>query len=368
MAKVRFTGWMVRFCVCLLWHGTVLGDEFVSELFHQWRQYEGLSIHGRIKATIGKDDNLTQVAREFVVNIPKTLVGTPPKFEVCYLEDNPGEPHIDSKRITMEGEALVNGERILFTRHLVSKSPPMARLSSLNMQGGAFLPETYRVLTTIAAGFSPLLPYQAVGQIKRADFNPKIDFLAETEYLGLPCYHIRLNYIGTDGYYNEWLTTRYPSIQPLKLVKANLPDNMLQPLEARTVISAKNFGSVVIPTHAKFIWGNNPSEVWIDSVEPLPDNHVGLYDFDKLTGCILAGKYADATARGSGRIPVPGNEKFLHHPYTDEEAEKIRKYLLKNQPGIKPKADWLNYVFWAFNIAAVFVIGRYVYLKIAKKA
>jgi hypothetical protein len=39
-----------------------------------------------------------------------------------------------------------------------------------------------------------------------------------------------------------------------------------------------------------------------------------------------------------------------------------------NQPGIKPKADWLNYVFWAFNLAAVVVIGRYVYLKIAKKA
>jgi hypothetical protein len=143
---------------------------------------------------------------------------------------------------------------------------------------------------------------------------------------------------------------------------------MRKPLEARTVVSAKNFGSVVLPTHAKFNWSNKPSEVWIHSVEPLPDDHVGMYDYDKLTGVILGGKYADATARGSGRIPVPGNEKFLHHPYTDEEAEKIRKYLLMNQPGIKPKADWLNYVFWAFNIAAVVVIGRYVYLKIAKKA
>jgi hypothetical protein len=371
MDKTRFARWMMSLCVFCLWPGVVSGDDFVSELFEHWRQYEGLSIRGRVKGVIGIDgteDQNTHVDREFVVNIPKTSVGMPPKFEVCYLEDNPGEPHIDTKKITMEGEALINGETLFFTRHLVSKSPPMARLNSLNMQGGVFLPETYLVLETIVVGFDPLLPYQAVGKVKRADFNPKIDFLSETEYLGLPCYHIRVHYAGKDGYYNEWYTTRYPSIQPLKLVKANLPDNMRKPLEARTVVSAKNFGSVVLPTHAKFIWSNKPSEVWIDSVEPLPDSHVGIYDFDKLTGCMLAGKYADATARGSGQIPVPGNEKFLHHPYTAEEAEKIRLYVLKNQPGVKPKADWLNYVFWAFNIAAVFVIGRYAYLKIAKRA
>ncbi|XZE18136.1 hypothetical protein SH449x_003420 [Pirellulaceae bacterium SH449] len=365
MDKTRFARWMMSLCVFFLWPGGASGDDFVSELFEHWRQYEGLSIRGRVKGSYGTDDNTTHVDREFVVNIARTKPGSLPKYEVCYYEDNPGEPHIDAKKIIMEAEAFIDGARVLFTRHLISQKPPDARLSNFNMNFSGCLTETILVLETIATGFDPLLPFQAAGQLKRDTFNPQIEFLGEIEYLGLPCYHIRVNYIGTDGYYNEWYTTRYPSIQPLKLVKANLPDNMRKPLERRTVVSAKDFGSVVIPTHAKFDWG---LEVWIHSVEPLPDDHVGIYDYDKHTGVILAGKYADATAHGSGRIPIPGNEKFLHHPYTAEEAEKIQKYLLMNQPGIMPKSDWLNYAYWAFNIAAVFVIGRYVYLKIAKKA
>ncbi|XZE18130.1 hypothetical protein SH449x_003414 [Pirellulaceae bacterium SH449] len=368
MDQTGFSRWTMGLFLFCLWPSAVLGDDFVSEVFDQWRQYEGLSIRGRVKGTYGTDDNIAHVDREFVVNIAKTQPGSPPKYEVCYYEDNPGEPHIDAKKIIMEAEAFIDGARVLFTRHLISQKPPDALLSNFNMNFSGGSMETFVVLQTVAVGFDSLLPFQAVGKRKRADFNLPMEFLGETEYLGLPCYHIRINWAGQDGYYHELYTTRYPSIQPLKLVKTNLPNDYRKILERRTVVSAKNFGSVVIPTHAKFIFSNRPSEVWIHSVEPLPDDHVGIYDYDKHTGVILAGEYADATARGSGRIPVPGNEKFLHHPYTDEEAEKIRKYLLMNQPGVKPKADWLNYVFWAFNIAAVVVIGRYVYLKIAKKA
>jgi hypothetical protein len=368
MNIIRFVRRMVCLCLFCLCPSVGSGDDFVSELFEHWNQYEGLSIRGRVKGTYGTDDNIAHVDREFVVNIAKTKPGSPPKYEVCYYGDNPGEPHIDAKKIIMEAEAFIDGAKVLFTRHLISQKPPEARLSNFNMNFSDCLTETHLVLQTIVGSLGPRPVYHAAGNIKKNTFNPQIDFLGETEYLGLPCYHIRINWAGQDGYYNEWYTTRYPSIQPLKLVKANLPDDYRKILERRTVVSAKNFGSVVVPTHAKFIFSNKPSEVWIHSVEPLPDDHVGIYDYDKHTGVILAGKYADATARGSGRIPVPGNEKFLHHPYTDEEAEKIRKYLLMNQPGIKPKADWLNYVFWAFNIAAVVVIGRYVYLKVAKKA
>ncbi|XZE18132.1 hypothetical protein SH449x_003416 [Pirellulaceae bacterium SH449] len=371
MEITRFARWMVGLWLFCLWPAIVSGDDFVSEVFDQWRQYEGLSFRGRVRGIIGvagTEEHDTHLDRDFVVNIARTQPGSPPKYEVCYYEDNPGEPHIDAKKIIMEAEAFIDGARVLFTRHLISQKPPSARLSVLNMNFSECLTETHLIMQTIVGGVGIRPVYQAVGKVKRADFNLPFEILGETEYLGLPCYHIGMNWVGKDGFYHEWYTTRYPSIQPLKLVKANLPDDYRKILERRTVVSAKNFGSVVVPTHAKFIYSNKPSEVWIHSVVPLPDDHVGIFDYDKHTGVILGGKYADATARGSGRIPVPGNEKFLHHPYTDEEAEKIRKYLLMNQPGVKPKADWLNYVFWAFNIAAVFVIGRYVYLKVAKKA
>ncbi len=364
---------------------TCFGDEaLLRRCLTFWNEYQNMHITGVVKIY---DDDKLEKSVPFEYNIGQGKDGRLPPWEILHYVPNPGEPHLDSDRIVDLAWGFDGELGFQFKRRYVTTSPPSARLSSYYINrtsgmGGLASQIRKSLLLRVDApvcGFESLDPRTGMR-------NSSIEVLGNERYLNVDASRVRFNITPTKGLKDitgkevpsmhiEALVALAPTLQVLKVTSITrgderVPDERYLQItqSARTVESVKVMGNWLICDRSSYVVVGYIGEkhkravVEIEKVEPLSEGYVGvLWDYQKITGSIFGGDAEKGTRRKSNRKTFEHTKELTYVPYTEEEQEKIRQFLLSQAQPVKPKVNWLTVSLWAANALGAIALGWFVY-------
>lgn len=359
---------------------TIIAEDRHSErrvlherLLTQYLEYENIQVTGTVTV---KEVNKDTLKLDFVMRFGESANGKLPPQDIRILKPNPGEPHITDELLTDSGYAYTNsGISVLFNRRYVSKEPISLRRSDLYLDVSPPSPPqpfdsiTQAILFSIE-GIDPRLYWSMGSRVRKAT---EVEIIGTEQFLGFPCTHLRFRINTLEGEPNwipivlEALVATEPTIQVVKVLSVvGGPPNYLDRemthsyLGIRSVESLKRFGDWLICDRIVTQNGGYRAEVSITDVQQLSTDYHGLWDFDKLTGCIVGGTAEPSTRKGSGRVPYEKSKAFSVAPHTDEELRLIRRYVAaKSGSPVKPSLSLAKLTLVVVNILAVVIIVSY---------
>ncbi len=354
------------------------GDEaLLRRCLTFWNEYQNMHITGVVKIY---DDDKLEKSVPFEYNIGQGKDGRLPPWEILHLVPNPGEPHLDSDRIVDTAWGFDGELGIHFSRSYVTTSPPSARLSSYFLQtspglGGFALQIRKSLLRRVDAPVSEFINLDPRKGMKGAS----VDVIGKESYLGVDATKVRCT-IGTEKdatgkesspMYIEALVALAPTFQVLKVTSITRGLDKILDAEylqlnqnARIVESVKVMGNWLICDRSSYVHVGEKIKravVEIEKVEPLPEGYVGIWDYRKITGAVFGGNAEKGTRRKSNRKTFEHTKELTYVPYTEEEQEKIRQFLLSQAQPVKPKVNWLTVSLWAANALGAIALGWFVY-------
>ncbi len=334
-------------------------DALLRQCFTSWWDYQNMQVTGHAWKA-GDDEKIP-----FVINVGTANSGELPPNEVGKRIKNPGEPHIDSPHIIIEANAEVDGLTLQFFRELVTQPPPAARTSRMIISSqpvSDFWSELRRAMYTGVDGNIPSARWLDIDRIRQFT---TIETLDEEVVLGQECKRLKTTTRSRSGAFApisiEFLAAFAPTMQVIRFERvtggpAGYADDALRILNFRKVKSLKVFsGKWLLCDRVE--WKGHDGAQWelqIDDAILLPADHVGIWDYNRLTGVEFGGDAERATRKGSPRIQSRHSRKISIIPFTADEEQKIRDYLLAGVQPKRPRANFFHLVLLAGNfIAAV---------------
>jgi hypothetical protein len=162
-----------------------------------------------------------------------------------------------------------------------------------------------------------------------------------------------------------------PTVQFLSLLEAqgepvDVRKSYAGRWDAFHVKGLQELGSVIAPTEVEI---RKPSlgltrYVSIDEIENLPKNFEGLWEPDNLTGTFFTGDAEQSTRLGSKRVASQHEpERVSVIPYTDDELDKIRQYILSKTGEGSSELSISTLLIYAVNAVAVATLCVFFYRK-----
>ncbi len=361
------------------------GDEaLLRRCLTFWNEYQNMHITGVVKIY---DDDKLEKSVPFEYNIGQGKDGRLPPWEILHYVPNPGEPHLDSDRIVDLAWGFDGELGFHFKRDYVTTFPPSARLSSYHILGSSGMGGlAYQIRKSLLLRVDAPVTEFASLDPRMGMKTSSIEILGNERYLNVDVSRVRFTINPIKGskdvtgkefrsMHTEALVALAPTLQVLKVISITLGDERV-PEErylkisqsARTVESVKVMGNWLICDRSSYVVVGYIGEkhkravVEIEKVEPLSEGYVGvLWDYQKITGSIFGGDAEKGTRRKSNRKTFEHTKELTYVPYTEEEQEKIRQFLLSQAQPVKPKVNWLTVSLWAANALGAIALGWFVY-------
>lgn len=346
-------------------------DELLRRCVQSWQEYENIQLRGTAER---HDLSGLQESLPFTLSVGSGVDGRAAPLEIGLRIPNPGEPHIDDAEIFKEAIAHTSELWAYFERELISEPPYGDQLSYIRLQPFPGRAPFNKIELAFFGGLDGSSPRLAMKDMAKIMKNCTLEVLGDEKYLGFDVKRVLLAIdVGADASGQtfpplkiESLIAPEPTLQILRNVSAEGgPEWLLERESAensylgREVLSAKVFDRWLICDQVKLPASEQDSH-WLirfDELQPLPDDYVGLWDYDRMTGVAFIGTLEQATRKGTPRIEMEHTKEASYIPYTQEEQEKIRQFLIGKTAPIKPSVAWSTILFWAANVVAVVVLS-----------
>ncbi len=347
----------------------------LERLLNQYREYENLEVMGSV---IVEEPGKKQAKHEFVMRFGSTgMRGEFAPQDIRLLKRNPGEPHISEKMLTDRGFAYTSdGINVQFSRRYVTKAPVSLRRSELFLMATPpSQPQPFDAITqTVLHSIEGVDPRGYWGGSARLRKAVDLEEIGDEEFLGVKCKKVRFRQVTLAGV-SDWipvsieaLVATEPTVQVLKILSVSggppgyMDDETRRTyMGTRTVESVRRFGKWLVCDKVVASGGEQRTSVLIKDVRPISEGYTGLWDFNSLTGCMVAGSAEPSTRKGSGRVPYEHSKEFMIAPHTDDELKLVRGFLdTRNAQPTKPKYSVAKIVLIAVNLVALALIVTYV--------
>ncbi len=346
-----------------------LGNEsLMRRCFAAWTEYEQVRFTGVARRYEG---GRVVEAVPFTANYGRGLNGNPPPYEIGHRIPNPGEPHIDDPEIFIEAIAEVDGITIHFSRRLITTPPVNERRSDivLSQISGAISPFSL-IRQSILGGIDSGEPKDNAGNIESAVKRCSLEELGTESLLDLVATRIRLTIpVGGGSLAKEpplkieSLIATQPTLQVLKIdsVEGGRPgwldrEGNREHYMVRKVESARVIGKWLVCDQVRFPTLDGSWLIEIENVEALPEDYVGLWDYNKVTGAVFGGPSEMGTRKESSRLAFSQTKAGSYIPFTKEEQERIRQFMISQALPVAQRIAWTRVAFWVVNVAAILLI------------
>lgn len=368
------------------------GLDLLKRSFNTWREYEELIIIGSVSKIVDGESVDERTVRVIYGASSGPRKQRPMSIEV--LVPNPGEPHLPVDEDILHHAFVIDSDGIAarFERlYITGKGPDWVLPSEMESSNPWFSPSRWYVTPRQGIGnlttflFNKAIHVGPMGWTldMRVDLTQdylrsnKFEVVGEQEYLGFPCKVVRctssLPSIGPSGVVGRWemLVCSEPSLQFLKVTDCENPENtLLSESKKRQVKELAILCGKLFPTRVKYTltdsnkW-NGDYEILVKSVEPLPKNYVGLWNYDRPTGSLWTGN-AEIAIRNKivNRASEEIDAQFHQEPnivsmidFTALEREKIKKYFRRNDEFQDREISWTRLTFYALNLLLLGTLG-----------
>jgi hypothetical protein len=125
---------------------------------------------------------------------------------------------------------------------------------------------------------------------------------------------------------------------------------------SRDVESAAVFGRWLLCNRVRYPTYDGSWLIEIESAEDLPEGYVGLWDYDAITGVDFIGSSEQGTRKGSPRLTYSHTKEVTYIPYSTEEQEKIRQFVISQTLPVNQRIAWDRIAFYSANLVALIVL------------
>jgi len=386
LAVIRRVATFLVFCgIFASFANRALGiDQQVLRLLTAWREYEGVEVKGTVyQVRNGEKTN----KRSFIIcrgtsTNEKVLR---PK-SVATLISNPGEPHLKSDMIIDRFMAANNGVNITFRRNYISGGAlnfsgdsPGWRTSNVTVQSGNFL-SSFGSVEEHASFLDGLVDPdfsgsgcsdELFGILNAVEKDWEFSIKEEVECLGFKGKVVEACNRPSVADSSRVVTFRTivafePSVRILKYLEAECATPEL--VRASNVYNAgyrikklEVVSGLLIPTILELGSETDFRRFEVTDVNRLPADYRGLWEFDGPTGTYWSGDLLP-TIRKPGVHQKSEVGAGLEIPFTEEEEEAIRRYLVsKNTPVIRQGVQWTSVLFYVSSLFVLICVSLLIY-------
>lgn len=350
-------------------HDSCLGDDLLlRRCFAAWSEYEQVRFTGVARRYEGE-----KVVEEmpFTANYGRGANGNPPPYEIGHRVPNPGEPHIADPEVFIEAIAEVDNMTLHFNRRFITTPPVSERRSEivLSQINGAVYPFAL-IRRAILGGIDSSEPKGNAGNVETAVNRCSLEQLGTESIFGFDAARVRLMIPTGSGQYGETppleiesLLALQPTLQVLKIDSVNggppgwlERDGNREQYMVRKVESARVIEKWLVCDRVRFPTLDGSWLIEITGVERLPEDYVGLWDYNKVTGVVFGGPSEMGTRKGSPRLAFTHTKAGSYIPFTKEEQEKIRQFVIAQASPAPQRIAWSRVAFWIMNMAAILLL------------
>jgi len=371
VCSIVFFGWSI--------HLLRADDALDIKVFSMASQYEGLRIRGTITAFTASETKPSQQF-ELVLGYPKDAKQARP-FSLSFMVPNPGEPHLSQDELVDVADLSDGFIAAAFTRSYVTASPSASRYTpQVTASPSASRYTTHVTASPPALRYSEMelrlhraqrleteailraLQYWVDGRDSLGNASDSsalrsyMNFTDEgkEDYLGIETHLLSFSIPHASATLRVALE---PTVQIIECVKTS-PNALSFDVFDRKVESVKVFDCVLLPINVTLMYGREEKtdgfRVEVESVEKIDRDYPGLWKFNDLTGVVISGDPGLVNQLVSVGVPQGRFQREI--PYSPEEEELIRRYVLANTSVVNQPTSWRRIAFYAVNLAAALVL------------
>ena len=395
MRNSRFTIFCLVVLHALAASEALLADEsrdVLRSLLTSWRDYEGIAVTAKIE----KFENGESAGEKKIRAIYGSANSPASLRPLCigYLMSNPGEPHLDEEELFDWCVVWSDGIQGQFRRRYISQPNPGYRASLMYVTNEIVSPDVAldcfnRMIIGGIEGYA-IDESDSFGRINELQNKISLTVLGDSEFLGFPCKRIRFAYNRAlapeaEGLTVEQLVSLEPTVRVLSTLDVYgdneaIVESISSSLSACEIEEMKIFSGRLIPTQASFFGAKSLEDatrvlafrVKVETVESLPDNFDGLWEFDGPPGTLYTGP-AESAVRQNGkrasreslrRLVADGAEsEYSFVAYTDTQENAIREYLVAhNAPAVARGVSKTRLLFILLNVVVISAVGVYLFV------
>jgi hypothetical protein len=359
---------------------TVATEPEIERALNTWREYQGIEVKGTSQTIrSGKKHPL----RRFRLCFGRSFKdrGLVPRSLESFIE-NPGEPHFTEPWICDWYSTVSKGTVLDFRRVYFSANSNYEYHNSISVTPGNFSANVGRGYEDAGVGFidamiaSDLMSFAYSDQFSTiGEFEKNVDLkiVGEEEFLGVNGKIIEMKLKGTE--HDEFtksetyrsLVAFEPTVRILKYYDITGPNEEHCELinKSRRPFKIKKLeviSGMLIPTLVELESDEIVCSIEIDEVNRLPESFHGLWEADAPTGTKWQGEFAKTIFKDGIHVRDPFAGIII--PYTEQETEAIRQYLVKKRLSLPERGlDWWSILFYLAGFATVGCLSLVVYRK-----